>query len=631
GPFKACPVQRQAARRQDLFGELQRKPVGIVEAESVFAGQHRPAGAGDLRRQALEDLHPLIEGLVKAGLLLCHHPADVLPRPLQLGIGVPHHVDHPVRHSRQEAALDAEELGVAHGAPEQPAQHIASPLVPGKDAVEDHKRDAPHVVGDHPHADVGVRIALVRNPCDGGDVIDDGADNVDLEVAGHALQERGRPLKAHSGVDTLALERGELAFFVLMVLDEHQVPNLEVPLAAVARGPAVRFAAAERFAPVVVDFRARAARPDADLPEVILLSEADDALFGQAHFTVPDVESLVVFNINRNPKPVLLQLQAFGDELPGPGDGFSLEIVAEREVAQHFKERVVPVGLAHVVDVSRAQAPLARGHPPVLRRLKAQKVRFEGDHAGAGQKERGILRRHQRRAGQNPVTLFSEKIEKSLPQLVGAHLPHAGRLLAECTVNVTRGVILCQSNPPRWPFHPLSPMSFAPTKPAVTFTAAAKGTASSIPATPKSSPPARTEKITVSGCKPTCSPTTLGLSKLPSSCCTATKRSSVHRAVSGERSSAKATAGTAPRIGPKYGMMSKRPARRPRIRAYRTPRSERPRAIRRPTARETMSWPRTKPPTARWTREASSSTSRRAPAGSHETAVLARSSRSRRM
>ena len=36
------------------------------------------------------------------------------------------------------------------------------------------------------------------------------------------------------------------------------------------------------------------------------------------------------------------QLQDLGEELPGPGDGLALEVVVEREVAQHLEERVVP-------------------------------------------------------------------------------------------------------------------------------------------------------------------------------------------------------------------------------------------------------------------------------------------------
>ena len=41
----------------------------------------------------------------------------------------------------------------------------------------------------------------------------------------------------------------------------------------------------------------------------------------------------------------------FGDELPRDVDGLVLEVVAEREVAEHLEERAVPVGAADVLEV----------------------------------------------------------------------------------------------------------------------------------------------------------------------------------------------------------------------------------------------------------------------------------------
>jgi hypothetical protein len=40
-----------------------------------------------------------------------------------------------------------------------------------------------------------------------------------------------------------------------------------------------------------------------------------------------------------------------GDELPGEADRVTLEIVAEREVAEHLEEGVVPGGVPHLLEV----------------------------------------------------------------------------------------------------------------------------------------------------------------------------------------------------------------------------------------------------------------------------------------
>ena len=73
------------------------------------------------------------------------------------------------------------------------------------------------------------------------------------------------------------------------------------------------------------------------LPEVVLLAEAEDALGGDAHLLVPDVEGLVVVQIDGGVQPVRLQPHHLSQELPAPCDGLVLEVVAEGEVAQHLE------------------------------------------------------------------------------------------------------------------------------------------------------------------------------------------------------------------------------------------------------------------------------------------------------
>src|SRR5690606_13977606 len=98
-------------------------------------------------------------------------------------------------------------------------------------------------------------------------------------------------------------------------------------------------------------------------PEVLLLAEAEDALGRQANAVAPDVVGLVVVEVDGRDQPVLWDAEHAGEELPLPGQTLRLEVVAEREVAQHLEERVVPRGQPHVLEVRYAQALLRRGHP----------------------------------------------------------------------------------------------------------------------------------------------------------------------------------------------------------------------------------------------------------------------------
>src|SRR5690606_20996185 len=231
-----------------------------------------------------------------------------------------------------------------------------------------------------------------------GHRVHDGPHQIDVEVAGNALQHRGHALKAHARVDARPLQLRVRAVFVLMKLDKDQIPNLQITLAVVAARLALFVRAAELGAAVDVNLRARAARADADLPEVVLFAQAHDALLGDADLLMPDAGRLVVLPVDADPKPVLGHLHALGDELPRPGDGFALEIVPEREVAQHLEKRVVPPGVAYLIDVRRADAALARRNARVLRLALAEKVRLEGHHARRGQQQRRVVTGHQRRA-----------------------------------------------------------------------------------------------------------------------------------------------------------------------------------------------------------------------------------------
>ena len=145
------------------------------------------------------------------------------------------------------------------------------------------------------------------------------------------------------------------------------------------------------------------------LPEVILLAEAEDALGGDADLVTPDGEGLVVrgrglaAGEHRGVQAVRLQADPLGagEELPRPGDRLMLEVVAEREVAEHLKEGAVARGLADVLDIGRADALLAGRHAVARRLFFPGEPCFHGAHAGVDEQKRGVVAGDQREAGKN--------------------------------------------------------------------------------------------------------------------------------------------------------------------------------------------------------------------------------------
>ena len=176
---------------------------------------------------------------------------------------------------------------------------------------------------------------------------------------------------------------------------------------------------------VVEDFRARPARAGvAHLPEIVGAGDADDPGVRQARDLLPQVERLIVVDIDRGRQPVLRQAEFLGDQVPGQLDGAVLEIVAEREVAEHLEERVVARGVADVVEVVVLAAgahAFLRGHGALVGALlEAGEDVLELHHAGVGEHQRRVVARHQRRRRHDLVAGLGEIVEKARPDVVDA-------------------------------------------------------------------------------------------------------------------------------------------------------------------------------------------------------------------
>ena len=162
------------------------------------------------------------------------------------------------------------------------------------------------------------------------------------------------------------------------------------------------------------------------LPEVILLAEAENALRGDADLVMPDVPCLVVIEIDARVQPVGIDADPVGggQKFPRPVDGFALEVIAEGEVAEHFKVGAVARRLADVFDIGRADALLAGRHAAARRLFLSGEPRFHGAHAGVDEQKRGVVAGDQREAGQTQMTFCLKEGEIHLPQLIESEFFH---------------------------------------------------------------------------------------------------------------------------------------------------------------------------------------------------------------
>ena len=208
---------------------------------------------------------------------------------------------------------------------------------------------------------------------------------------------RSRP---HAGVDRGARQRRALPRRHLLILHEDEVPEFQEAVAVLVR--AAGRTAFERLALVVENLRAGAAGAGvAHAPEIVGTGDADDAAVVKAGDLFPQIIGLVVVVIDGDEQPIDVEPEFARDQVPGEFDRAFLEIVAEGEIAEHFKEGVVARGVADIVEVvmlaAGAHAFLRRGGARIGALLDAGEDVLELHHAGVGEHQRRVIVRHERR------------------------------------------------------------------------------------------------------------------------------------------------------------------------------------------------------------------------------------------
>src|ERR1041385_8624135 len=88
----------------------------------------------------------------------------------------------------------------------------------------------------------------------------------------------------------------------------------------------------------------------AHLPEVIFFAEAQYALPWCANF-FPQPRRIIIVCINAKREAIEWKLVDIQKQIPGKGYCVLLEIVAERKVAEHLEEGVMPGSFADLVQV----------------------------------------------------------------------------------------------------------------------------------------------------------------------------------------------------------------------------------------------------------------------------------------
>ena len=275
------------------------------------------------------------------------------------------------------------------------------------------------MVGDDAERNIGLFAVTVMFAGNFGNLIGDVAHRIYVEQRAHALHHAGQTLEAHAGVDVLLLQFGVVAVAVVVELREHVVPDLHIAVAVTADRTAGLAAAVLRAA-VVVNLRARTARTRTMLPEVILLAETENTFRRDTDILIPDFERLVIIHVDGRIQAVRVNANPLraGQEFPAPGNGFLLEVIAKREIAQHLEERAMARGLADVFNIARTDALLAGCDAVARRLLLAGEIRFHWRHTGVNQKKRRVVLRNERKTRQAEMAFGLEELQVHFAQFI---------------------------------------------------------------------------------------------------------------------------------------------------------------------------------------------------------------------
>ena len=324
--------------------------------------------------------------------------------------------------------LGTQQVSMPHGPAHDPTQNIATPFVGRHHTIGNQKRRRAQVIRHDAMMYVAVAVRIGRGRVRRG--LDQGAHRVGVIIVVLALQQRANPLKPHTGVDRLHVERPHRTILELLVLHENDIPDLNEPVAVLLRR--ARRTTPDMVAVIIEDFGARPARPrGTHLPEIVRRRDANDPIFRHADL-FPDFKGFIVGVIDGRQKTTFVDPKVIREQIPGVWDGFILEVVAKGEIAEHLKESVMPRRVANIVQVvvlaTCPHALLAGCRTRIVTMLNAGEQILELNHARVGEHQRRIIPRHQRRALNSSMSVAFKIAEERRADVIQAgHISHTPR------------------------------------------------------------------------------------------------------------------------------------------------------------------------------------------------------------
>ena len=281
---------------KDLFGEIKRESVSIVQFECIFSGKGFYSGCFHLFFHVCKDAETLVDGLVELVLFVCQDFEDELFLFFQFRISCFGSVDHFCTEFCKESSLDSQKTSMTCCTTDQTTKYISTSFVGRHDTIGDHKCCGTDMVCDQTDGYVILIVLLIFLACDLAYQVTKCTDGIYIKDRVNILNNNCQTLKTHTCIDVLLFQGCIVSVSIVLKLSEYVIPYFHVTVAVAAYSTA-RFSAAIFLSTVIVDLRTWTARTCAMLPEVIFLTETEDSVCRDSDFFIPDVECFIILQI----------------------------------------------------------------------------------------------------------------------------------------------------------------------------------------------------------------------------------------------------------------------------------------------------------------------------------------------
>ena len=244
---------------------------------------------------------------------------------------------------------------------------------------------------------------------------------VGVIIVMHTLKHRRDAFESHARIDRRLGQIGLAAIIMPFKLHEYEVPDFDKAVAIFIRTSG---RAAEDMVPMIVEnLAAWTTGPGiTHRPEIVVGGDPDNSFFRQSGNLAPEIERLVIGVVYGRRQTVGIKPPDFGQQCPSVDNGLFLEIIAEGEIPQHFKEGVMAGRVANIIQVimlaTGTDAFLARRCPRNLPAFKAGEDVLERHHACVDEHQRRVIVGH-KRCGLHDVVLGVAKIvEKTAADVI---------------------------------------------------------------------------------------------------------------------------------------------------------------------------------------------------------------------